>query len=264
MPHAEINGQGLYYEDSGGDLPSVVFMHGYLFDQALFAAQVDFLRPEYRCIRIDARAHGQTRWDGKSFTLYDLLADALGLLDHLQIARAAFVGMSQGGYVLTRLALRHPERVTAAVFMSTYNGVDTDDVKDVYRSMRDAWAGEGKNGVIDVLANLFLGTNAALREAWIPKWQRYTAAQIFHSMNALIDRDDVPATRLERLAVPALIIHGEADQGVPITLAEKTLYSVLPRVIGLVRIPGGTHAVSLVKPDETNAALKQFLDAYAR
>jgi 3-oxoadipate enol-lactonase len=264
MPYAEINGQNLYYEDSGGELPPVVFMHGYLFDHALFDPQVEFLKSDYRCIRVDARAHGQTRFDGQPFSLYDLAADVIALLDLLKIDQAAFVGMSQGGYTLVRLALRYPNRVKAAVFMSTYNGVDTEDVKTVYRSMRDAWAGDGKSGVIDVLANLFLGADPALRAVWLPKWHALPAGHIFHSMNTLIDRDDVTSEQLQRITVPTLVVHGEADQGIPITLSEKTLFSVLPRVIGFARIAGGVHAVGLTHPAATNTALKTFLDAYAR
>lgn len=264
MPIATLNGQGIFYEDSGGDKPAIVFMHGFMFDHAMFDPQVAYLQADYRCIRFDARTLGQTHWDGQPFTLYDTAADAIGLLDHLHIDKAAFVGMSQGGYALVRIASKYPQRVTAAVFLSTYNGVDTEDVKQVYRSMRDAWAGVGKQGVIDVYANLFLGESQALRETWIPKWKAIPTANIFHGMNNLIDRDDVSAEQAKRITVPALVMHGDADQGIPSALAENTLFNVLPNVKGMIRIPGGTHAANLVNPEATNAPLKHFLDAYAR
>ncbi len=264
MTTVELNGQGLYYEDSGGAKPVVVFMHGFLFDQTMFDPQVAYLQADYRCIRFDARALGQTRWDGQSFSLYDTAADAIGLLDQLGIQQAAFVGMSQGGYALIRLALRYPERVKAAVFLSTYNGVDTDEVKAVYRSMRDGFAGEGKAGVLDVFANLFLGANQALRTYWLPRWTALPALNVFHGMNNLIDRDDISAQQAAQITVPALVMHGDGDQGIPMALAERSLFKVLPNVKGLVSIPGGTHAANLVNPDATNPPLKAFLDAYAR
>ena len=264
MATAEINGQGLYYEDSGGDLPAVVFMHGFLFDQTMFDPQVEYLRADYRCIRFDARTLGQTRWDGRPFSLYDTAADAIGLLDQLGIQQAAFVGMSQGGYTLVRLALRYPERVSAAVFLSTYNGIDTDEVKAIYRSMRDGFAGDGKAEVINVFAQLFLGTHQALRAYWIPRWQALPAANVFHGMNTLIDRDEIPSAKAGQITAPTLVMHGEGDQGIPMALAERTLVRVLPHVKGLVRIPGGAHAANLMNPEATNPPLKTFLDTYAR
>jgi pimeloyl-ACP methyl ester carboxylesterase len=264
MPTAEINGQGIYYEDSGGDKPVVFFMHGFLFDHTMFDPQVAYLKDEYRCVRFDARALGQTRWDGEPFTLNDTVSDAIGLLDYLGIERAAFVGMSQGGYALVRLAVRHPERVTAAVFLSTYNGVDTDDVKEVYRSMRDGYATDAKDGVIGTFAHLFLGADQALRDYWVPRWQATSAVNVFHGMNALIDREDIPASDLAKITQPSYVMHGNDDQGIPSIMAENTLYKVLPNVKGMFIIPGGTHAANLVNPDATNPALKAFLDAHAR
>ena len=40
MPYAHVNGQRLYYEDTGGDGPAILFSHGLLMDGSMFAAQV--------------------------------------------------------------------------------------------------------------------------------------------------------------------------------------------------------------------------------
>ena len=40
MPHAAINGQRIYFEDSGGDGPAVILAHGFLMDHEMFAPQV--------------------------------------------------------------------------------------------------------------------------------------------------------------------------------------------------------------------------------
>ncbi len=261
MPIAEINGQGIHYEDSGGDKPVVMFMHGLLFDLSMFDPQVEFLKTKYRCVRFDARAYGQTRWDGKPFTLYDTADDAIALLDHLGIQQAAFVGMSQGGYALVRIAVRNPERVKAAVFLSTYNGIDTDDIKEIYRSMRDAFAGDTKINVITTMANLFLGTNQSLHDYWIPRWKATPSLNVFHGMNCLIERDEIPAERVAKIAAPSFVMHGSVDEGIPIKMAERTLFKVLPNVKGFFKIPNGTHAANLVNPNATNLALESFLDA---
>ncbi len=50
MPHLRLNdGHRLFYTDSGGDGPVVLFSHGLLFTHAQFAAQIEALRGRYRC-----------------------------------------------------------------------------------------------------------------------------------------------------------------------------------------------------------------------
>src|SRR5262245_60018150 len=99
MPHAAINGQEIYFEDSGGNGPPVVLAHGFLMDHEMFAPQVAALAGDYRVITWDERGFGATVYDGAPFTYWDSAADCLGLLDHLGIGRAVIGGMSQGGFV---------------------------------------------------------------------------------------------------------------------------------------------------------------------
>ncbi|PJF39206.1 MAG: alpha/beta hydrolase [Phototrophicales bacterium] len=262
MPIAEINGQGIFYEDSGGDGPPVIFLHGFLFDQSMFDPQVEVLAPKYRCIRFDARAFGQTQWDGKPFSLYDTAADAIGLLDHLGIQEATFVGMSQGGYALVRIAIKYKERVKAAVFLSTYNGVDTPDVKQIYYSMRNTWVKQGPDPLISTYRDLFLGKDERGQELfkyWEPRWRAVSAKAFEAASNNLTERDEIPDEQVkEHITMPSIVIHGEQDQGMPIALAEQ-LYKTLPNAKRMVPVPGAAHAANLTHPDVVNEALQEFL-----
>lgn len=70
----------------------------------------------------DLRGFGQSEVpdDSKPITVERLVEDAVGLLDHLGVARAHVVGLSAGGYVGQRMAMAHPQRVaTLALFAST-------------------------------------------------------------------------------------------------------------------------------------------------
>ncbi|HRF94810.1 MAG TPA: alpha/beta hydrolase [Aggregatilineales bacterium] len=265
MPFAPINNQKIYYEDSGGDGPAVVFMHGFLFDTTMFDAQVEALAPKYRCIRFDARAFGQTEWDGKPFSLYDTAADCIGLMDMLGIKQAVIVGMSQGGYAAVRVAVKYPDRVKALVFISTYNGVDTDDVKAIYRSMRDTWRNEGPAKIIDTYSFLFLGPQAQFPELWTywrAKWEQRTGEQLFHANNNLIDRDEIGQDQIDKITMPALVLHGANDQGIPLLLGEQ-LYKSLPNGKKFVSVPNASHASNVNNPQVVNEAMLEFLAEYA-
>ena len=99
MPFAEVNGQRIAYDDTGGERPPVILAHGFLMDREMFAPQVQALEPEFRVITWDERGFGETEFDGAPFTYWDSAADCLALLDHLGIDRAIVGGMSQGGFL---------------------------------------------------------------------------------------------------------------------------------------------------------------------
>jgi len=121
MPFAHVNGQKLYYEDTGGDGPVIVFSHGLLMDSSMFAPQVQALRGQWRCITWDERGHGQTADPARCdpFTYYDSADDLAALLTHLGVQQAVLAGMSQGGYLSLRCALTHPAVVRALVLIDT-------------------------------------------------------------------------------------------------------------------------------------------------
>lgn len=260
MPFAKVNGQELFYEDSGGEKPAIVFLHGFLFDQTMFDEQVKVLSADYRCIRFDARAFGQTKWDIKPFTLYDTAADCIGLLDHLGVKKASLVGMSQGGYASFRIALKYPERIESVVFLSTYNGVDTEDVKEIYRSMKETWIEVGPQPLMDTYSMIFLGPKEkteALWSHWRPQWMKRNPQHVALAMDNLIDRDDIPADRLKDITMPTLVIHGVADQGIPINLGENVAKE-LPNCKGMIRVEEATHAANLTHPAPVTEALHKF------
>src|SRR4051812_23926608 len=109
MPYAEVNGQRIRYEDTGGEGPAVILAHGFLMDREMFAPQLDALSPEFRAVAWDERGFGETEFDGKPFTYWDSAKDLLGLMDALGIDSAVVGGMSQGGFVSLRAALLAPE-----------------------------------------------------------------------------------------------------------------------------------------------------------
>jgi len=106
MPFAPVNGQQLYFEDTAGTGPVVVFSHGNLMNSQMWAPQVEALRGEFRCVVWDERLHGRTKDDGDLYTYWDSADDLLGLLDHLGVEQATLVGHSQGGFLSLRAALR--------------------------------------------------------------------------------------------------------------------------------------------------------------
>ena len=138
MPIAQVNGQRLYYEDTGGTGPAVIFSHGLFMDHEMFAPQVAALRRRHRCITWDERGHGLSASDRLApFSYYDSAADLAAILKHLGIGEAVLVGMSQGGFLSLRCALSHPDVVRALVLIDTQAGLEDPEAMKGYLALTD-------------------------------------------------------------------------------------------------------------------------------
>jgi 3-oxoadipate enol-lactonase len=258
MPHASINGQQIYFEDTGGNGPAVILAHGFLMDHEMFAPQVAALRDDYRVITWDERGFGQTTYDGQPFSYWDSAADCLGVLDHLGIDRAVVGGMSQGGFLSLRVALSAPERVRGLILLDTESGVPEPETMAAEQGMVDMWLSVGP---IDDLANpvaALIIDDDVENPKWIAKWQAAPKESLREPAHCLHSRDDITG-RLGEIACPALVVHGTEDTAIVMDKAE-VLAAGLPACDGVVKV-AGAHAANLTNPVPVNAAIVSFLAA---
>ncbi|MGH9011329.1 MAG: alpha/beta fold hydrolase [Acidimicrobiia bacterium] len=258
MTYADVNGQRLYYEDSGGDGPAIVLSHGFLMDREMFAPQVAALAPEFRVITWDQRGFGDTEFDGKPFTYWDSARDCLGLLDHLGIERAVLGGMSQGGYLSLRAALLAPERVRALVLIDTQALPEGAEKIPVYQAMLETWASEGPSDALaEVVAGIIIGDRAH-NARWISKWQARPPELIVEPGRCLLEREDDVSRRLAEITCRAAVFHGAQDTAIAMSSAEH-LAAGLPGCDGVIVVDGAAHASNMTHPEQLNPPLLAFL-----
>ena len=262
MATATVNGITVSYSDSGGDGPVVVLSHGYLMDSAMFDPQVAALAPEYRVITWDERGFGGTRATGP-FSYWDSAADVIGLLDHLGIEQAVLGGMSQGGFLSLRAALKAPGRVSALVLIDSQAGLENPEVAPAYEQMEQTWMEHGPGPVQDVVAAIILGPpdGSVDYQPWFAKWAAADRDELRLAFRCLMDRDDITG-RLGEISCPALILHGTADAAIPMERAEA-VRAGLAGPVTLVSVEGGSHAANLSHPDQVNVAMLKFLRSLA-
>jgi len=118
MPRATLGDVEIHYR-SFGDGPPVLGIMGFGLDQRYWAAQVPTISERNRFITFDNRGAGRSSRVAAA-SLEEMAADALALLDHLEIERAIIFGASMGGTIAQRVALEHPERVSALVLAITW------------------------------------------------------------------------------------------------------------------------------------------------
>ncbi len=257
MPFAEINGQRIRFDDTGGDGPPIVFSHGFLMDREMFAPQVDALAARHRVITWDQRGFGETEFDGEPFTYWDSARDCLGLLDELEIEAAVLGGMSQGGFLSLRAALLAPERVRALVLIDTQSGVEDPERLPAYKQMQKTWLEAGPvEELLEAIAMLIIG-DPVIAEPWMQKWRELPRERLRAPGDCLLDRDDI-TNRLAEIACPAIVFHGTADRSIEMDKAEG-LCQGLSGCTGVVRVEGAPHASNLTHPDQVNGPLLSFL-----
>jgi pimeloyl-ACP methyl ester carboxylesterase len=257
MPHASVNGQRLHYEDTGGPGPAIIFSHGIMLDGTMFAPQVAALRDRYRCIVWDERGHGNTAGETlEPFSYYDSANDLAALLAFLGVSSAILVGVSQGAFLGMRCALTHPKQVRALVLIATQTGIDDPATLQGYEKMVDAWiANELPDQIATTFEHILFGVDWPGAAAWKAKWRAMTAPNIRAGFDALTRRDDI-GDKVSAIHVPTLVIHGDADNAIPLGKAQ-TLQASIPKA-ELVVVEGG-HSISMTNPAPVNDAIETFL-----
>ena len=259
MPYANVNGQRLYYEDTGGSGPVIVFSHGLLLDGTMFAPQVTAFRDRYRCIVWDERGHGKTATDALArFSYYDSAGDLAALLSFLDIDSAILVGVSQGAFLGMRCALLHPQRVRALVLIAAQTGIDDATTLAYYRSLLEPWVASNKlpEETAATIEQILFGPDWPGAAAWTEKWRAMTGPNLLSAFEALASRDDI-SDKISSIDVPTLIIHGDADAAIPLARAQA-MNDAIPGA-EMVVVAGG-HSVSMISPAPVNAALSDFLE----
>lgn len=260
----------LYYEDHGQGQP-VVLIHGYPLDGASWERQATaLLAAGYRVITYDRRGFGQSSKPTTGYDYDTFAADLNTLLTELDLAEAVLVGFSMGtGEVARYLGTYGSGRIAKAVFLGSLEpfllkAEDNPDgvPQDVFDGLLSAVKEDRYAFFTEFFKNFFntadnLGGRLS-EEALRANWATATRASAYASVAAqptwLTDfRADIP-----KIDVPALIVHGTADNILPIDVTGRRFAAALPAA-DYVEIEGAPHGMLWTHAQEINEALLAFL-----
>jgi non-heme chloroperoxidase len=264
------DGTTIYFKDWGTG-PIVTFSHGWPLNADAWDAQMLFLgQRDYRVIAHDRRGHGRSEqtWTGNNMDTYaDDLAD---LFDKLDLKDVTMVGHSTGGGEVARYLGRHGnKRVSKAVLIGAVPPVMLKSDKNpsglplsVFDEMRAGVAADRSQFFRD-LSLPFYGYNkpdakpsSGVRDSF---WQQAMQSSIVASYDCIKAFSETDFTDdLKRIEVPTLILHGDADQIVPIA-DSAFLSSKMVKNATLKVIPGAPHGMCTTLADQINAELLAFL-----
>jgi pimeloyl-ACP methyl ester carboxylesterase len=263
----------LYYEDQGAGQP-VVLIHGYPLNGHSWERQTrELLAAGHRVITYDRRGFGQSTKVGSGYDYDTFAADLNALLEALELRDVVLVGFSMGTGELARYVSRYGhERVAKLAFLAALepflvarddnpDGVPQevfDGIEAAARGDRYAWYTQFFTDFYNLDENL--GSRIS-QEAVTASWNVAVSSAPVAAYAVVASwiedfRADVEAVRAS--GKPALILHGTADNILPIDVTARRFHQALPDA-QYVEVDGAPHGLLWTHADDVNAALRTFL-----
>jgi pimeloyl-ACP methyl ester carboxylesterase len=276
MPYIDVGEEksgsiDLYYEDLGAGKP-VVLIHGWPLSGASWEKQVSaLLAAGYRVITYDRRGFGQS---GKPAAGYDYDTFALDLhklVTKLDLRQAALVGFSMGGGEVARYLGRYgPERVAKAVFISSVppfllKTADNPDGVDggVFEKIKKAIVVDRPAFLSGFFSDFYnvelLGGKRISGQAIQYSWNVAVGASAKGTLDCVAAWGTDFRKDLARIAVPTLVIHGDADRILPISATGIRTQKAV-KGARLVLVKDGPHGLTWTHAEQVNHDLLEFLD----
>ena len=252
----------------------LLFIHEFAGDSRSWEPQTRHFEGGYRTVAYDARGYppSDVPSDLAAYSQERAVADAIAVLDALDIPRAHVVGLSMGGFCALHLAVRHPDRLRSVVVGGTGYGAHPDQ-QESFRAECEAIArafeDEGSERVAERYA---VGPSRVQLQNKNPEgWQRFARELAEHSaegarltmLGVQRRRPSIYAMRdeLAKVTVPCLIMAGDEDEG---SIDASIMLKRTMPTAGLAVLPKTGHTLNLEEPARFNAVVEHFLDAVAK
>jgi 3-oxoadipate enol-lactonase len=249
------DGFRLYYEDTGGTAPAVLFLHGAGGNHLSWWQQVPVFAEAYRCITVDQRGFGQSPDVPGGPGLRALASDAIALLDHLGIARAALVAQSMGGWAAVGAAVGAPERFWAVVLANTVGNLTNPEIAALRQQL--ATTSPSRPTVLwhEALGETFRKEQPV--RAFLYAQIAGTNAPLPADFRDHLGRLTTPVERYAAARVPTLFLTSDED-GLTWPELSKKVHEQVPGS-RLVRVEAAGHSTYFERPHVFNREVGGFL-----
>jgi 3-oxoadipate enol-lactonase/4-carboxymuconolactone decarboxylase len=246
-----------YVVDGPDGAPVVVLANSLGTSSALWARQVPHLAQHLRVVRYEHPGHGGSAAPPGPYTVADLGADLLELLDHLAVERASLCGVSLGGMVSMWAAAKHPERVERLVLAGTAACLPP---AETWYERATAVRAQGTGFLLDTLLARWFTPGFTDRRPDV-------AAEVA-AMLAAVDPEGYAACceaiavmdqrqALDAIVAPTLVIAGASDPVTPPATALGLHEAIAGSALRV--LPDAAHLANIEQADQFTAAVLEHL-----
>jgi pimeloyl-ACP methyl ester carboxylesterase len=254
MDKLKVNGIQIAYEHRGKGVP-LVLLHGYPLDHTIWDEVAPLLQKKFDLILPDLRGFGQSDLVESQYTIVDMAADIVALLDELGIENTYIAGHSMGGYVALAFASNYSKRALGLGLVSSQALADTPERKAGRYATADEIMRTGVEPVAESMSPKLTPDERV--QAFV---RRLIAAQrpagLANALKAMAERFD-SSGMIPSLKIPVVVVHGAQDELIPVDRARE-IKAALAQVY-LAELPGTGHMPMMEKSQETAEALEKFL-----
>ncbi len=270
MPEAVINGFRMYYETHGTGSP-LVMIHGGLGGgegcAQMMEHHAESLSPRFQVIAYDRRAAGRSETPADGYSIPNYARDLHDLLECLGVTQAHILGSSAGGPIALQFTLDYPEMALSLLLINTMTYVQESERVIRQRELdeiKSVAAEKGKEAAVEA------GLNTrwpGLREAQPEQFARLKTINleqfdgIVKTIQSYLDIQDSLESRLLELAMPTMIVHGDADSRINVACGLQ-LHQGIPGSEFHV-IPGAEHGLLTNEARRTRGLVEEFLQETA-
>ena len=249
------------YEISGNPKGPVVAMsHSLGSSGIMWKTQLPLLEPLYQVIRIDTRGHGGSSAPDAEYSMDELVADAIGFLDRLEIDRFHWVGLSMGGMIGQGIGIQHPNRLLSLSLCDTMSRVP-EELLPVWVNRVETCERFGMQAMVD----------SAMERWFTEDYRNRPPTRAFEEVKQQVL--DTPLSgyigcchaimnfnfldQLKEIQTPTHIIVGDQDLATPVS--ESRAMHERIRGSTLEIIPGAAHFSNIEQSEAFDHSLSTFL-----
>lgn len=263
----QVNNIDIYYEfySNPDSTKTLVLLHGFLSSTFSYRRLIPYLNKEFQVVSIDLPPFGKSGKSSKFVYSYSNLAQTVIQLIHsLDLKDITLIGHSMGGQIVLNILNQQPDIAERAVLLcsSSYSKrlrlpLIISSYIPYFHLYVKFWL--ARSGVRQNLQNVVHDHSLLSDEMLFGYLQPFLEDEIFLALTRMIrDREgDLSTGALNQIAHPCLLIWGEHDKVVPLTVGERLKNDLRKSELVILKETG--HLVPEERPEDVFQYIKQFL-----
>ena len=257
MPTFKSNDAEINYQTFGdATRPALVFSNSLGTNFSMWKAQIEYFQKDHFVVCYDTRGHGKSSTPQGPYTIDQLGQDVINLLDHLNVEKTTFCGISMGGLTGQWLAINYSARFNYVIVCNTAAKIGQEQAwKDRATLVRE----QGLQPIASTAASRwftehFIQRNTAIVTS-LSNDLGASSAEGYASCCEALAKADL-REQLKDICIPVLVIAGTQD---PVTTVADGIF-MTDRIVGsqLFEIDA-SHISNIEQPEAFNSAVQKFI-----